>query len=91
MPLGLEPLGLDEDRAPHVVADTLQLLALDDLAHGTTVPPDPRGGPEDSHVVVVAPRPGPDRSRRRPVTTATTTLAATMSGAPVDVVDSASP
>ena len=32
--LGLEPLGLDQDRPAHVVADSLQLLALSDLAHG---------------------------------------------------------
>jgi hypothetical protein len=32
--LGLETLGLDQDRAAHVVADVLQLLALADPAHG---------------------------------------------------------
>ncbi len=36
--LGLEPLGLDQDRPAHVVADVLQLLALDDAAHGASVP-----------------------------------------------------
>ena len=37
MALGLEPLGLDEDRAAHVVAHVLELLALDDPAHGASV------------------------------------------------------
>ena len=32
--LGLEPLGLDQDRSADVVADVLQLAALDDRAHG---------------------------------------------------------
>ena len=31
--LGLEPLGLDQDRTADVVADVLQLPALSDLAH----------------------------------------------------------
>ena len=34
MPLGLEPLGLDQDRATYVVADVLELAALDDRSHG---------------------------------------------------------
>ena len=42
--LGLEPLGLDEDRAAHVVAHVLELLALDDAAHGASVPARRVGG-----------------------------------------------
>ena len=38
MTLGLQAVGLLEDRTPHVVADVLQLLALDDVAHGTQPP-----------------------------------------------------
>ncbi len=36
--LGLQTVGLLEDRTPHVVADVLQLLALDDVTHGVHLP-----------------------------------------------------
>ena len=35
--LGLEPLGLDQDRPAYVVPDVLELAALDDLAHAASL------------------------------------------------------
>ena len=37
MALGLEALRLDQDRAAHVVADVLELAALDDRSHGRSL------------------------------------------------------
>ena len=38
VPLGLEPLGLLEDRPAHVVADLVELAGLRDSAHGFSLP-----------------------------------------------------
>ena len=70
--LGLEPLGLDQDRSAHVVADVLELLALADLAHGVILSGSspPSDGPLSvrtagaCHVAQGRPAdPGPPRAR----------------------------